>query len=158
PFLGGDPLLEPLPRRDRVGVEARTAPAPELGDDEALVLEPGEHFPEGSRDGNPPLVVDQVLMGTAEHSQPCGASLPYHPEAPFPHRPPHPSTNPHRGALVGQVGGACQGKKEQRRAFARTPPAISGARARKQEPVTASRRGSCDARRRAATKSAGGGL
>src|SRR5207244_8918777 len=66
-LLGGDLLLEPLPPREGVHVEARTSAASELGDHEALVLEPGEHLPEAGRDGDPPLVVHQVLMGTAEH-------------------------------------------------------------------------------------------
>src|SRR5438093_442666 len=88
PLVGGDLLLEALPGRERVGIQARPAAAPELGDDEALVLEPGEHLAEASRDGYPPLVVHQVLIGTAEHSLPCGASLPNHPMAPFPHGPP----------------------------------------------------------------------
>src|SRR2546428_305788 len=78
-ILGVDLLLEPLPPREGVHVEARTSAASELGDHEALVLEPGEHLSEAGRDGDPPLVVHQVLMGTAEHSVPYSASLPYHP-------------------------------------------------------------------------------
>src|SRR3989441_5364341 len=96
-LLGGDLLLEPLPPREGVDVEARTSAASELGDHEALVLEPGEHLPEAGRDGDPPLVVHQVLMGTAEHSVPYDASLPYHPKAPIRHLPPRPTTIPHRG-------------------------------------------------------------
>src|SRR6266436_4638174 len=96
-LLGGDLLLEPLPPREGVHVEARTSAASELGDHEALVLEPGEHLSKAGRDGDPPLVVHQVLMGTAEHSVPYSASLPYHPKAPIRHPPPRPTTIPHRG-------------------------------------------------------------
>src|SRR5437667_367849 len=91
-------LLDALPPRERIHVQARTSAASELGNHEALVLEPGEHLPEAGRDGDPPLVVHQVLMGAAEHSMPYGASLPYHPKAPIPPHTPQPTTIPHRGS------------------------------------------------------------
>src|SRR5437667_204623 len=104
-LLGGDLLLEALPSRERIHVQARTSAASELGNHEALVLEPGEHLPEAGRDGDPPLVVHQVLMGAAEHSMPYRASLPYHPKAPIQHSTPRPTTIPHRPCACSQIEG-----------------------------------------------------
>src|SRR5207244_9941216 len=67
PILGEDALLQPAPRPEWVGVETMAAAVRELGDDEALFLEPGERLPEAGWDGDPPLVVHHVLEVSANH-------------------------------------------------------------------------------------------
>src|SRR5438132_11290413 len=113
-LLGGDLLLEALPSRERIHVQARTSAASELGNHEALVLEPGEHLPEAGRDGDPPLVVHQVLMGAAEHSMLYRASLPYHPKAPIQHSTPRPTTIPHRPCACTQIEGRLSSEMSDR--------------------------------------------
>ena len=46
----------------------------ELGGDEALVLEPGQHLAELDRDGHPTLLVDTVLEVASEHPTSRGRS------------------------------------------------------------------------------------
>src|SRR5262249_59533268 len=80
PLLGGESLLEPLPRRERVDIEARTVPPLEPGDDQTGVVERRQLVAEASRDGDSPLGVDRVQMIAAKHARARGASLPIDPK------------------------------------------------------------------------------
>src|SRR5262245_31280562 len=104
--LGEDPFLELPPGRERVDVETTPSPHPELGNHEALLLEPGERLAEADRDGHPPLGVDRVIVVTPKHPAARG-ELPPHPR--LHHFSPQlpttgHATTPERGCLSRKTG------------------------------------------------------